>query len=166
MPGKMTRRFAVGLLSAGGVAGALVGTLRGAEAVAPPVAASKEPLDVLTPGARFGRWTIEAVHPIERGSLRVDVRQSDQANGGVFPLEILHADPSASRPPAQAGELAIYVRNGGDGWAPTEEEQGLAAMTLASLLQKHGATGAIDGLLTQAARFAAHGDVLTGINVI
>jgi hypothetical protein len=52
------------------------------------------------------------------------------------------------------------VCNGGDGWHPTIEEQGLAAMTLASLLEKHGQTGPIEGLLTHADRVVAHGDVL------
>jgi hypothetical protein len=164
MAGTMTRRSAVGLLGASGVAGALAARI-GAEAVgATSAVIAKEPLDVLTPGARFGRWTIDAVHAVERGALRVDVRQ--QSDSRVFALEILHHDAEASRPPAHVGELAIYVCNGGNGWASTEEEQGLAAMTLAKLLEKHGATTRIDGLLTQAARFAAHGDVLTGVNVI
>jgi hypothetical protein len=59
------------------------------------------------------------------------------------------------------GALAVFVPNGGNGWMPTVEEQGLAAMTLAALLEKHGQTGPIEGLLTFAERVAAHGDVLS-----
>jgi hypothetical protein len=113
---------------------------------------------VLRAGARFGRWAIAAVHPVERGALRVDVRESD---GHEFALEILARDASpVSRPPAEVGALAIYVCNGGDGWLSTVEEQGLAAMTLAALLDKHGQTGPIDGLLTHGERVVAHGDIL------
>ncbi len=111
----------------------------------------------LRAGAQFGRWTVVTVHPVERGALRVDVRGHD---GHVFPLEILARDPAGSRPPATIGELSIHVCNGGDGWVPTLEEQGRAAMTLAKLLEMHGQAGAIDGLLTHGARIVAHGDVL------
>ncbi len=99
------------------------------------------------------------MHPVERGRLRVDVREAD---GHEFALDILARDPgTAARPPAEVGALAIYVCNGGDGWLPTAEEQGLAAMTLAQLLDKHGQTGAIAGLLTHGARVVAHGDILS-----
>ena len=97
------------------------------------------------------------------GALRVDVREDD---GHVFAVEILARDAAASRPPAEVGELAIYVCNGGDGWAPTVEEQGLAAMTLAKLLEQHGETGRIEGLLTHAERVVAHRDVLLGKSVL
>ena len=58
--------------------------------------------------------------------------------------------------------LAIYVSNGGDGWLPTEEEQGLAAMTLAHVLSTSGRGGAIDALLTQADRVVRHHATLLG----
>jgi hypothetical protein len=139
----------MGLLGAGGLASALSGSVSGG--VTPK-------RDVLRAGTRFGRWTIAAVHPVDRGALRVDVRER---SGAEFALEILARDPAAaSRPPAEAGALAIYVCNGGDGWLPTVEEQGLAAMTLAALLDKHASTGPIEGLLTHGERVVAHGDVL------
>ncbi len=156
MPGNMTRRSAMGLLGAGGLAGALTT----AKAPSAPASASAEPktlAEVLRPGAPFGRWTVAEVHPVERGALRVDVAERD---GHVFAVEILARDPAASKPPAEVGELAIYVCNGGDGWVPTVEEQGLAAMTLGALLEKHGQTGPIGGLMTHAARVVAHADVL------
>ncbi len=144
----------MGILGAGGLAGALVGHAEGE--VTPTEPASVQ--EVLQAGARFGRWTIARVAPVERGALRVDVREAD---GHEFALEILARDPAPpSRPPAEVGELAVYVCNGGDGWLPTVEEQGLAAMTLAALLEKHGQTGPLEGLLTHAERVVAHGDVL------
>jgi hypothetical protein len=111
----------------------------------------------LRAGARFGRWTIVRVDPMVRGSVRVDVRGDD---GHVFALEIMARDASASRPPAEVGALAIYVSNGGDGWAATHEEQGLAAMALAKLLERQGQTGPIEGLLSHCERVVAHADVL------
>jgi hypothetical protein len=148
MPGRITRRSAMGLLGAGGLAGAL-----------PCVSdVPSQEREVLRAGTGFGRWTIAAVHPVERGALRVDVRGR---SGEQFALEILARDPSpSSHPPAEVGALAIYVCNGGDGWLPTTEEQGLAAMTLAALLEKHGKAGPIEGLLTHGERVVAHGDVL------
>jgi hypothetical protein len=154
MSGRITRRSAMGLLGVGGLAGAVhrVGNVFSAASVPSPVP------EALRAGTRFGRWTIAAVQPVKQGVLRVDVRESD---GQTFALEILARDPSsASRPPAEVGALAIYVCNGGDGWLPTVEEQGLAAMTLAALLEKHGQTGPIEGLLTHGERVVAHGDIL------
>ncbi len=96
--------------------------------------------------------------PVALGVLHVDVRDKQ---GREFALELMARDEtSTSRPPAEIGALAIYVCNGGDGWLPTVEEQGLAAMTLARLLEKHAQTGPIPGLLTHAARVVAHGDTL------
>src|SRR5262245_45406005 len=122
MPSKITRRSLVGLVGASGLAGVVAARGRGEAAQAPAIAASF-PLEV---GMRFGRWTVSAVHPIEDGVLRVGVRDSEQRE---FVLEVLARDPSplAPQPPAVTEGLAIYVRNGGDGWLPTEEEQGLAA---------------------------------------
>ncbi len=116
--------------------------------------------EVLQVGTRFGRWTITRVHPVVRGALQVDVRGRSERE---FSLEILARDaaPSAGRPPAEAGALAVYVANVGDGWLPTAEEQGLAAMGLASLLEMRGQTGAIEGLLTHGERMVAHADVLS-----
>jgi len=117
---------------------------------------------VLKAGARFGRWTITAVHTVVRGAVQVDVCDRDGQN---FSLEIMARDTAAARPPAEVGALAIYVANGGDGWSATHEEQGLAAMGLARLLELHGQTGPIDGLLTHGNRVVAHSDVLSAVYV-
>lgn len=157
MPGTISRRAAVGLMGASGLAGALV---IGGGAAGPAIAESGKGLP-LAVGQRFARWTITAVHPVEEGALRVGVKGADDHE---FILEVLAADssPVAPRPPAATDALAIFVRNGGDGWLPTAEEQGLAAMTLASVLTNAGAGGPIAGLLTHAARVVEHHAKLTG----
>jgi hypothetical protein len=113
----------------------------------------------LQAGARFGRWTVAAVHPIEDGALHVDVRDAEQRE---FVLEVLARDasPLGSCPPAVTEGLAIFVRNGGDGWHPTAEEQGLAAMGLAELLTASGRGGAIAGLMRHSERVVVHGEML------
>src|SRR5258706_8060676 len=125
MSGTISRRSAVGLLGAGGLAGALVDPMGSAAEGAPT---DGGPLQA---GSKFGRWTIDAVHPVQNGALCIDVHGDD---GHRFTLEVMARDasPLAGRPPAFTEALAIYVCNGGDGWLPTAEEQGLAAMTLAS----------------------------------
>jgi hypothetical protein len=112
---------------------------------------------VLQAGTRFGRWAIVKAHAVVRGALQVDVRDRD---GNEFALELMARDPAAARPPAEVGALAVYLCNGGDGWSTTVEEQGLAAMGLARLLEVHGQTGPIDGLLAHGDRVVAHADVL------
>jgi len=153
MPGRITRRGAMGLLGATGLAGALISSGRNSQAT--PVSVP----ELLRDGVRYGRWTIARVHPLDRGSLRVDVRERD---GKVFGLEILARDPSpvVKQPPALTRDLSIYVLNGGDGSLPTVEEQGLAAMTLAHALDTRGQGGRIAGLMTHAERIAAHHDAL------
>jgi hypothetical protein len=161
MPGRISRRAAVGLLGAGGLAGALIvggGAASGPSGAAIAEARAALPLVV---GQRFARWTVTAVHPVEDGALRVGVKGVDERE---FILEVLAADmsPLAPRPPAATEALAIFVRNGGDGWLPTAEEQGLAAMTLASVLTNAGAAGPVAGLLTHAARVVEHHAKLMG----
>jgi hypothetical protein len=154
MPVTISRRCAVGILGAVGAAGVLGGEARifaqGAAVVAPIVV-----------GSRFARWKVVAVHPVEDGALRVDVSGEDDH---VFAIEILARDPSpmTAQPPAVTEALALYVRNGGDGWSSTAEEQGLAAMALAQLLTLQGKGGAITGLLTHGERVVAHGATLMG----
>jgi hypothetical protein len=145
----------VGLLGAGGLAGTLATGLPSAAEASEAVETADS--QSLREGARFGRWTIVRVHPMVRGTVRIDVRGNDAQ---VFALEILARDAFASRPPAEVGALAIHVCNGGDGWAATHEEQGLAAMALAKLLEQQGLTGPIEGLLSHGERVVAHAEVL------
>ena len=153
----ISRRTALGL-GAGVLAGAMItdvartSTVLGASAAETPEAL----LAPLKVGSRFARWTVAAIHPVEHGALTVAVRTDD---GNEFSLEVLARDssPLAPRPPASVGELSIYVCNSGDGWMPTAEEQGLAAMTLARILDTNGKGAPVDGLLTHADRTARFG---------
>jgi hypothetical protein len=103
-------------------------------------------------GSKIARWTIKSVRPVQQGALSVLVVD---AEGHEFTLDVLARDlnPLAPRAPAEADGVAIYVRNGGNGWLPTVEEQGLAAMTLATYLSAKG-HGSIPGLLTMSERLA------------
>jgi|HubBroStandDraft_5_1064220.scaffolds.fasta_scaffold260063_1 hypothetical protein len=154
MPGTISRRCAVGMLGAIGAAGALVGET-------PAFARGAALVDPIAVGSRFGRWRVVAIHDVEEGALRVEVAGNDDH---VFMIEILARDPSpmAPQPPAATEGLALYVRNGGDGWLPTVEEQGLAAMALAHFLASQGKGAAIPGLLTHGERVVAHGATLLG----
>lgn len=157
MPGRISRRSAVSLMGAGGLAGVLVGQAA-SERAAEPVAASALPLQV---GQRFGRWTISAIYAITDGALQIGIEGADSRE---FVLELMARDPSplAPRPPASTDALAIFVRNGGDGWLPTAEEQGLAAMTLARVLESSGHVGPVAGLLTHSERVVQHRATLQG----
>ena len=157
MAGKISRRSAVGAMGAGGLAGVLASRMESAPARSQAI--SGAPSALVQVGTRFGRWTVTAVHPIEDGALRIGCKGADERE---FVLEVLARDasPLAPRPPATTDGLAIYVSNGGDGWLPTAEEQGLAAMTLAHVLSSTGKGGAIDALLTQAERVVTHASLM------
>jgi hypothetical protein len=105
-------------------------------------------------GDRLARWTVEAAS-MDHGALVVAMLGDD---GTRFRLEVLARDPSpvAAKPPGTTERLAIFVRNGGDGATPTNEEAGIAAMALADLMRGNEAMVALDGLPTHAERLAAH----------
>ena len=107
------------------------------------------------PGGTIGRWTVDAIRPLAEGAVTVAVSGEDRRS---FQLEILARDasPIAPRAPGEAGRFAIYVRNGGDGFAPTDEEQGLAAMALAEIVRRNEANVSAEGFLTHEGRFAQH----------
>ena len=166
----ISRRAMVGVLGGGLCAAPLVGSVLGAaadlaspspagrDARATPAVALIAPLAV---GARFARWTVAAVSPIDRGAVTVTVHGAD---GHAFRLEILARDasPLASRAPGVTDRFAIHVANGGDGWLPTAEEQGLAAMTLATIVARNEHAVDADAFLTHAERIARHRDGLLG----
>ena len=159
MRDRISRRSALGL-SAGVLAGAMITEVKPSS----DAAASIAPEALLAPlavGSRFARWTVAAIHQIEHGALSVLVRAQD---GHEFSLEVLAREASSlgPRPPAEVGELSIYVCNAGNGWMPTAEEQGLAAMTLAQVLEANGKGAPVAGLLTHAERTARFGDDIRG----
>lgn len=142
--GKVSRRWFVGALGAG----ALATPLRAAAHVAAPITPF-----ALPPGTRIARWIVAAIEPLHRGAVGVVLHTVDDARHR-FRLEILARDssPLAARPPAETQHFAVFVRNGGDGWSPTVEEQGLAAMALAAWIARRETAAAAAGFLTHAAR--------------
>lgn len=155
MPNSISRRSTLGLLGAGALAGALLARVENTAEAAEMVMGADELLSPLKVGSAFARWTVAAIHPLADGAIVMTVRAQD---GHEFNLEVLARDTSAfaQRPPAETGELAIYVCNGGDGWLPTKEEQGLAAMTLAQVLESNGKGARVAGLLTHSERVSEH----------
>ena len=156
MPGRsVSRRVVVSILGVGAMAAPLVRSTKVAAASKP-----ERSLDSLfmplAPGARLARWTIGAIEPLREGAVTV-IARSD--GGHDFRLEVLARDaaPLAPKPPAETARLAIFVRNGGDGWLPTVEEQGLAAMALAQILSRNEDAISVEGFLTHAERIATHG---------
>jgi len=156
MSGTLTRRSVVGLLSVATMVSA-ASREEGASGTGPARDPDRDPR-ALRAGVAFGRWVIAEAHPVELGAMRVEVLGRD---GERFGLDVVARDPGSPRPPAEVGELAIYLCNGGDGWSPTVEEHGLAAMALASLLERRGATAKLPGLLSQAERLTIHRAALT-----
>jgi len=164
----ISRRVLVGLLGSGVlVAPTLARAFPGAVQHTPD-ASSPPPSDLaarllapLAVGSRFGRWTVAAIEPLARGAVTVAL-SSDSAPDHVFSIEVLARDPSplAVRPPAETRLFALFVKNGGDGYSPTHEEQGLSAMALAQVLARNEEGIDARGFLTHAARIARHREEL------
>src|SRR5262245_473180 len=119
------------------------------------LAEARRPRVPLTAGSRFGRWSVVEVNP-HAGALRVVVKGDDAA---PFTLEVMARDHAADAviAPATTEHLAVFVRNGGNGEQPTNEDHGLAAITLAAHLAKSGDAEMCRGLLTHRDRLAHPG---------
>jgi hypothetical protein len=100
---------------------------------------------------KLARWTVLGASAIAGGAIEVRMVGAD---GAPFTLQVLARDASGltARPVAETDELAIYVANNGNGWSATNEEHGLAALTLASYLAAQNADGR--GLLSLSERLA------------
>jgi len=173
MPGRnVSRRLFVGVMGGGVLAAPVIASARPETTAAPKNSAQHDkPLDPptrenvakllhpLAAGSRLARWTIVQIDPVVHGCVSVKVRTDD---GHTFDLELLARDHNAlaQRPPAETERHAIFVVNGGNGWAPTQEEQGLAAMTLAQIVAKNEREVRLSGLLTHAERIEHHGHAL------
>jgi len=158
----VSRRLVVGVLGSGVVAAPVVAeafTRSDGLSAAEVERRTRTLLHPLGPGSRLARWNVLAVHPLERGAVTVDVSGDD---GHTFHLEILARDrsPITSRPPGCTERFAVHVCNEGDGWLPTVEEQGLAAMTLATVIASNESEVPAEGFLTHAERIERHGDSL------
>lgn len=120
-----------------------------------PEAPERALLSPLAVGSRLLSWEVVAIEPPEMGAVRVQLRGE---SGVAFGIEILARDrsPLAPRPPAQTERFALHVSNGGDGFSPTVEEQGLAAMALVQIVARNEPHVSADGFLTHAERLAQH----------
>lgn len=160
MPGRtVSRRFVMGVLGSSVAAGPLLARAAEAPGVPGKTAVAETLVAPLRPGAPLGRWVVRRVGPMALGAVTVTLAGAD---GHEFHVEILARDPSprAPQPPAATARFALHVRNGGDGWLPTCEEQGLAAMALARVLLENEQAIDAAGFLTHAERIARHGAAL------
>ena len=160
MPGRtVSRRMIVGLLGSGVALAPAVGqalSRQAPERAEPPKRdAGEELLAPLGRGDKIGRFTVDEIRPLAEGAVTVAVSDADRR---AFQLEIMARDasPLAPRAPGETSRFAIYVRNGGDGFAPTNEEQGLAAMALAEIVKRNEAGVSVEGFLTHEGRFSQH----------
>ena len=172
MPGRnVSRRLFVGVVGGGVLAAPVIasaGPAPGAQSAPAPAAPRRDPkadervaklLHPLAAGSRLARWTIVQIDPVVNGAVTIKVRSDE---GNTFDLDLLARDrsPLAQRPPAETARHAIFVVNGGHGWAPTQEEQGLAAMALAQVVAKNERAAIVEGLLTHAERIQRHREAL------
>ncbi len=91
-------------------------------------------LGSIAPGASLQRWTVVAVHPVTLGALPI-VLETD--TGHRYQVDVLARDPEGPSGVADTEHFSLYVSNRGDGSSPTDEDQGLGAMALASALRDH-----------------------------
>jgi hypothetical protein len=149
----VSRRLFVGMLGSSVLAAP---ALRDAAASPSPAAgAAEQLLHPLRPGSRLARWTLVSIEPFARGALGL-VLEAERDH--LFRLEILARDrsPIGARPRAETEHFAIFVENGGDGWSPTIEEQGIAAMAVATLIRRNEAPRLSASFLTHSERIARH----------
>lgn len=109
----------------------------------------------LPEGARLARWTVASVGPMSLGAVTVTVVGEA---GETFRLEVMARDEAdgAPRAPGESKHFAVYVPNGGDGDRQTLESQGLAAMALASIIERHETPAAAAPFLTLSQRLGRH----------
>jgi len=164
----VTRRVFVGVVGGGVLAAPIVAAAGGQTTEPQTSSIGTEPatretiqrlLHPLKEGEKLARFTIVQIDPIVNGCVSVKVRADD---GHTFDIEVLARDVSSmtQRPPAETERHAFFVVNGGDGWAPTHEEQGLAAMTLAEVVRRNERDVRLSGFLTFAERLSHHGEAL------
>lgn len=162
MPDHSVSRRTVAMAMAGGALLAPLASLDASGAVEEHPStgenASGETRALLSPlaqGSRLLGWTVVAIEPQTLGTVRVQLKGEDNI---AFAIEILARDssPLAARPPAETQRFALFVSNGGNGRLPTAEEQGLAAMALAQIVQRNEAHVPTEGFLTHAERIDAY----------
>ncbi|MCY1058376.1 hypothetical protein [Nannocystis sp. SCPEA4] len=142
------------VLAALGAAAAGVST--GACALRPRTTGSSSTAPLAELVGRTGEWRVEQVMPLTAGAVPVLMRTP---KGQRFQVDLMRAEAEGPRAVAHAGELALYLANGGGGDRPStaEEVQGarVLAERLTQLAAERGAP-AIAGLLTLSERLAGH----------
>ena len=106
-------------------------------------------LETLRTGTRVGPWQVSRVE-LFAGAVALELA----GTLGKVRLELVARDdhPSAAAPVAASRTTAIFVCNGGSGKTPTDEDQGLAALTLAAHLERYEERGFREALDTHDAR--------------
>lgn len=106
-------------------------------------------LEALRTGTRVGPWQVSRVE-LFAGAVAVELAGAL----GKVRLEVVARDdhPTAAMPVASSRTTAVFVCNGGSGKTPTDEDQGLAALTLAAHLERHEERGFREALDTHDAR--------------
>jgi len=129
----------------------------------PQDAAVAELFGELNEGARIGRWTVKRVYGVHLGAIPV-VLQPDA--GEAFQVDLLRRDADGPAGVGNTPSLSLYVANRGDGAAPTTEENGLGAMTLANALAERERAGAqVPSLMTMRERLASYPDGIYSVPV-
>lgn len=158
--GNISRRLAVGVLGGGVLAAPTVARAFASDEMAnhssDMVSSATNPagiLQPLVPGSRLGRWVVVSIEPLRDGGITVGMRREDSVDD-LFHVEVLARDtsPLALRPPSETRHFAVFVCNEGDGWLPTVEEHGLAAMTLGAFIERKERDGDAAGFATHAQR--------------
>lgn len=111
---------------------------------------------VVGPIGPAGTWRVEQVLPVVAGAIPVLLRAPD---GGKLQVDVLRAEAGGPRAVAQAGPLALFIANRGDGATPSAEAEARGARLLAARLEQVASESGwpeIQGLLTLSERLAAH----------
>lgn len=160
----VSRRTALGWLGGSVALSPLVirGAVQAAPAVHAPKGADRGAPDIgglfggLAPGQLLSGFVVEAIQPPREGAAVVRLRSGD---GHVFELEVLARDGGHAltpKPPAFTKLFSVYVKNGGDGWLPTVEAQGLCAMALSKVIADNEREPHLQGFLTYTERLEKH----------
>lgn len=118
---------------------------------------TKAPLAaVVGPLGPRGEWRVEQVLPVVAGAIPVLLRTPE---GGKFQVDVLRAEAGGPRAVAQAGPLALFIANRGDGKTPSAEAEARGARLLAARLEQVAGDAGwpeVHGLMTLSERLAAH----------
>ncbi len=108
----------------------------------------------LTAGGALGDCRVERVYGVYLGAIPVVMTCS---RGTRFQVDVLRRESGGPLGVGNTDNLSLFVSNQGDGDTRTDEQQGLAAMTLAAALEERLKAGAEPPrLMTLDERLRAH----------